>query len=44
MKIHPLLNQAPIHENVLDNGGIAPRTPDLGTRWNWVVSFMPRPL
>jgi len=26
------------------NGGIASRTLDLGTRWNWVVSFTPRPL
>jgi hypothetical protein len=26
------------------SGGIAPRIRDLGTRWRWVVSFMPRPL
>jgi hypothetical protein len=25
-------------------GGIAPRIPDLCTRWRWVVSFTPRPL
>jgi hypothetical protein len=25
------------------NGGIAPRILNLGTRWKWVVSFMPRP-
>jgi hypothetical protein len=24
--------------------GIAPRIPDLGIRWRWVVSFTPRPL
>jgi hypothetical protein len=28
----------------LGNGGIAPRILDLGTRWRWVFSFMPRPL
>jgi hypothetical protein len=26
------------------SGGIAPRIPDLGTRWRWVVSFTPRQL
>jgi hypothetical protein len=26
------------------SGGMAPRILDLGTRWRWVVSFMPRPL
>jgi hypothetical protein len=26
------------------SGGIAPRILDLGTKWRWVVSFMPRPL
>jgi hypothetical protein len=26
------------------NGGIAPLILYLGTRWRWVVSFMPRPL
>jgi hypothetical protein len=26
------------------SGGIAPRILVLGTRWKWVVSFMPRPL
>jgi hypothetical protein len=26
------------------SGGIAPRILDLGARWRWVVSFMPRPL
>jgi hypothetical protein len=25
------------------SGGIAPRIPDLGTRWRWVVSFTSRP-
>jgi hypothetical protein len=26
------------------SGGIPPRILDVGTRWRWVVSFMPRPL
>jgi hypothetical protein len=26
------------------SGGIAPRILDLGTRWRWVVIFIPRPL
>jgi hypothetical protein len=26
------------------SGGIVPQILDLGTRWRWVVSFMPRPL
>jgi hypothetical protein len=26
------------------SGGVAPRIPDLGTRWRWVVSFTPQPL
>jgi hypothetical protein len=25
-------------------GDIAPRIPDLGIRWRWVISFTPRPL
>jgi hypothetical protein len=27
-----------------ENGGIAPRILDFGTRWRWVVSFTSRPL
>jgi hypothetical protein len=38
------LNWAPRHEGVLGSGGIAPCILDLGTRWRWVVSFMPRSL
>jgi len=26
------------------SGGTAPRVPDFGIGWNWVVSFTPRPL
>jgi hypothetical protein len=40
----PVLNQAPLHEDVLGSGGTAPRILDLGTRRRWVVSFTPRPL
>jgi hypothetical protein len=36
-------NWTPCHEDVLENGGIAPRLLDLGTRWRWVVSFTPPP-
>jgi len=36
-----VLNQAPHHEEVLGCGGIAPRILNLGTRWEWVVSFTP---
>jgi len=28
----------------MGNGGIAPSILNLGTRWTWVVSFMPRQL
>jgi hypothetical protein len=28
----------------LGSGGVTPRILDLGIRWRWVVSFMPRPL
>jgi hypothetical protein len=34
----------PCAEDVLGSGGIAARILDLGTRWMWLVSFMPRPL
>jgi hypothetical protein len=33
----------PRHGGLLGSGGVAPRIPDLGTRWRWVVSFMTRP-
>jgi len=32
----------PRHEDVLGSGCVAPRTPDLCTRWSWVVSFTTR--
>jgi len=44
MKMYPVLNLAPRHENVWASGGIAPRILRLGTRWKWVVGFTPRPL
>jgi hypothetical protein len=31
--VFPVLNQAPRHEDILENGGIAPRILGLGTRW-----------
>jgi hypothetical protein len=34
-------NWAPCHEGILGDGGIALCIIDLGTRWRWVVSFMP---
>jgi hypothetical protein len=40
-KVVLVLNKAPLHENVLGSGGIAPRFLDLGTTWRWVVSFAP---
>jgi hypothetical protein len=30
------------HEDVLENGGIASHILNLGTKWRWVVSFMPQ--
>jgi hypothetical protein len=32
-KVVPVLNQAPLHEDVLGSGGIASRSLDLDTRW-----------
>jgi len=32
-KVIPLLNYAPLHEDVLGRGGIAPRILNLGDRW-----------
>jgi len=43
MKAYPLLNYHAI-KTYWVSGGIAPRILNLGTRWSWVVSFMPRPL
>jgi hypothetical protein len=37
-----VLNQVPCHED-MGKGGIAPRIPNLGNRWRWVI-FTPRPL
>jgi hypothetical protein len=34
-------NWVPRHEGL--SGGIAPRIPDVGSRWRWVVSFTSRP-
>jgi hypothetical protein len=35
-------DSAPLHEDILVSGGTAPRILDVGTRWSWVVSFIPR--
>jgi hypothetical protein len=37
-------NWAPRQEGVVGEWRLAPRILDLGTRWRWVVSFMPWPL
>jgi len=29
---------------VRESEGVIPRIPNPGTRWNWVISFTPRPL
>jgi len=44
MKAYPLLNYMPCHEDEWGIGGIAPHILNLGTRWRWVVSFMPCPV
>jgi len=36
-----VLIKAPLHDDVLGSGGIAPRILD-STRWRWVVRFIPR--
>jgi len=33
VKVVPVLNQAPCHEDVLGSGGVTPHFLDLGTRW-----------
>jgi len=38
------LNYAPRHEGVLVEWSIPPPILDLGTKWRWVASFIPRPL
>jgi hypothetical protein len=40
---HSLLNYAP-RDDVLEEGGIAPRALNLATRWRWMVYFTPGPL
>jgi hypothetical protein len=44
VKLSLCFNWAQCHEGVLCSGGISPRIFDLGTRWRWMVSFIPRPL
>jgi hypothetical protein len=56
VKFVPLLNKVSRHEYVspaslsmkpgrrMGSGSIAPRIPNIGTRWKWVVYFTPRPL
>jgi hypothetical protein len=41
-KVIPVLNEAPRHEDVCANGGIVARMLNIGNRWRWVVSYMPR--
>jgi len=36
-----LFNQTPCHDDIWRNGGIAPCILNFGTRWRWVVSFIP---
>jgi len=38
-KKRSVLNEAPRHEHILGNGGITPRTLNLGTRYTWGVTF-----
>jgi len=44
MKTCLLFNEASRHEDVLGNGGVAPRILKFGTGWRLVVSFTPLPL
>jgi len=44
MKMYPVLNQAPRHEDVWGSGATALSILKLDTGWRWVVSFTPRPL
>jgi hypothetical protein len=43
-KVFPMLNWVPPIKTYWGTEGIAPRILDLGTRWRWVASFIPRPL
>jgi hypothetical protein len=42
IKVLPVLNPVPCHENVWENGGIALRFLNLGIRRRYVVSLTPR--
>jgi len=44
MKMHPVLNQVPRHEDVWGSWGTAPRILNFVTRWRWAVNFTLRPL
>jgi hypothetical protein len=43
MMMHPLLNQAPHHEDIWKRGGIAPHILNLSPGGRGVVSFTPQP-
>jgi len=43
-KLHLRLTEHHAMKAYWGSGGIGPPILDLGTRWRWVVSFMPRPL
>jgi hypothetical protein len=48
VKLYLCFVWTPRHEGVLESGAIAiriaPRIPDIGSRWSWVVIFTPQPL
>jgi hypothetical protein len=44
MKMYPVLNYAPCHEDALGSGGIVPSILNLDTKWRRVVSLTLRPL
>jgi hypothetical protein len=44
LKVVPVLNWAPLREDVLGGGGVAVRILDLGAGWGWAVGFAFRPL
>jgi len=41
MKTYPVLKEALHHLDIWICGGIAPHMLNLGTRWRWVVTFIP---
>jgi len=41
MKVYPVHNEAPHHEN-MGNGAIAQCILNLGTRWRWLDSLIPQ--